>query len=180
MTSSISPGESRNSGIIGWTPSAKGRCRSATPYLRFKTRNGGAFVTGLALTLSMAWHCAQCTRTYLKPRLSAGDCSARAGPLSHNSITPSVIAGHRAWDISVPFSSVVSVLHNRVGTSLGGLQGRPVLCLRDRPRRNDLDVTVGIGSGGVTVGPRQSCRMVTTTVERADGRTITRKERRCD
>ena len=130
MTSSISPGESRNSGIIGWTPSAKGRCRSATPYLRFKTRNGGAFVTGLALTLSMAWHCAQCTRTYLKPRLSAGDCSARAGPLSHNSITPSVIAGHRAWDISVPFSSVVSVLHNRVGTSLGGLQGRPVLCLR--------------------------------------------------
>ncbi|MGB9272682.1 MAG: hypothetical protein WCB74_26155 [Pseudolabrys sp.] len=51
---------------------------------------------------------------------------------------------------------------------------------RDRPRRNDSDVTVGIGSGGVTVGPRQSCRMVTTTVERADGRTITRKERRCD
>ena len=41
-----------------------------------------------------------------------------------------MIAGHRAWDISVPFSSVVSVLHNRVGTSLGGLQGRPVLCLR--------------------------------------------------
>ena len=130
MTSSISPGESRNSGMVGWIPSAKGRCRSATPYLRFKTRNGEAFVTGLALTLSMAWHCAQCTRTYLKPRLSAGDCSARAGPLSHNSITPSVIAGHRAWDISVPFSSVVSVLHNRVGTSLGGLQGRPVLCLR--------------------------------------------------
>ena len=42
------------------------------------------------------------------------------------------------------------------------------------------DVTVGIGSGGVTVGPRQNCRMVTTTVERADGRSITRKERRCD
>jgi hypothetical protein len=51
---------------------------------------------------------------------------------------------------------------------------------RDRPRRNDSDVTVGIGSGGVTVGPRQNCRMVTTTVERADGRTITRQERRCD
>ena len=31
-----------------------------------------------------------------------------------------------------------------------------------------------------TVGPRQNCRMVTTTVERADGRSITRKERRCD
>ena len=51
---------------------------------------------------------------------------------------------------------------------------------RDRSRRNDSDVTVGIGSGGVTVGPRQNCRMVTTTVERADGRSITRKERRCD
>src|SRR4030095_14684102 len=51
---------------------------------------------------------------------------------------------------------------------------------RDRRRRNDSDVTVGIGSGGVTVGPRQNCRMVTTTVERADGRSITRQERRCD
>ena len=51
---------------------------------------------------------------------------------------------------------------------------------RDRSRRNDSDVTVGIGSGGVTVGPRQNCRMVTTTVERGDGRSITRKERRCD
>jgi hypothetical protein len=51
---------------------------------------------------------------------------------------------------------------------------------RDRLRRNDSDVTVGVGSGGVTVGPRQNCRMVTTTVERADGRSITRKERRCD
>ena len=51
---------------------------------------------------------------------------------------------------------------------------------RDRSRRNDSDVTVGIGPGGVTVGPRQNCRMVTTTVDRADGRSITRKERRCD
>jgi hypothetical protein len=60
-------------------------------------------------------------------------------------------------------------------------QGIDVQIGRDRDRRrNDSDVTVGIGSGGVTVGPRQSCRMVTTTVERADGRTITRKERRCD
>ena len=41
---------------------------------------------------------------------------------------------------------------------------------RDRPRRNNSDVAVFIGSGGVTVGPRQNCRMVTTTVERADGR----------
>ena len=51
---------------------------------------------------------------------------------------------------------------------------------RDRSRRNESDVTGGIGSGGVTVGPRQNCRMVTTTVERADGRSIPRKERRCD
>jgi hypothetical protein len=52
---------------------------------------------------------------------------------------------------------------------------------RDRRRRNDSDATIGIGPGGVTVGPRQRqhCRTVTTTVER-DGRTITRKERRCD
>jgi hypothetical protein len=57
---------------------------------------------------------------------------------------------------------------------------------RDRDRddsyrhRRDSDVTVGIGPGGVTVGPRRNCRMVTTTVERDDGRMITRKERRCD
>jgi hypothetical protein len=60
-------------------------------------------------------------------------------------------------------------------------QGVDVQIGRDRDRRrNDSDATVGIGSGGVTVGPRQNCRMVTTTVERPDGRTITRKERRCD
>ena len=50
---------------------------------------------------------------------------------------------------------------------------------RDR-RRYDNDVTVGVGPGGVTVGPRQRCRMVTTTIEREDGRMIRRKERRCD
>jgi len=48
----------------------------------------------------------------------------------------------------------------------------------DRDRRRD-DATVGIGPGGMTIGPRQRCRMVTTTVERGD-RTITRRERRCD
>src|SRR5262245_20180978 len=51
---------------------------------------------------------------------------------------------------------------------------------RDRRRRNDSDVTIGVGPGGVTVGPRRNCRMVTTTVERDDGRKVTRKERRCD
>jgi hypothetical protein len=48
----------------------------------------------------------------------------------------------------------------------------------DRDRRRD-DATVGIGPGGITIGPRQRCRMVTTTIERGD-RTITRRERRCD
>jgi hypothetical protein len=63
-------------------------------------------------------------------------------------------------------------------------QGVDVRIGRDRDDyyrgRRDSDVTVGIGPGGVTVGPRRNCRMVTTTVERDDGRTITRRERRCD
>ncbi len=48
----------------------------------------------------------------------------------------------------------------------------------DRDRRSDT--TVGIGPGGVTVGPRRNCRTVTTTIDRGDGRMITRRERRCD
>jgi hypothetical protein len=51
---------------------------------------------------------------------------------------------------------------------------------RDRRRQYDSDTTVGVGPGGVTVGPRQRCRMETTTIERDDGRRITRRERRCD
>ena len=31
-----------------------------------------------------------------------------------------------------------------------------------------------------SIGPRQRCRMETTTIERDDGRRITRRERRCD
>src|SRR5712664_3547926 len=50
---------------------------------------------------------------------------------------------------------------------------------RDR-RRYDSDTTVGVGPGGVTVGPRQRCRMETTTIEGDDGRRIKREERRCD
>jgi len=46
-------------------------------------------------------------------------------------------------------------------------------------RRRD-DATIGIGPGGVTIGPRQHCRTVTTTVQRDDGRTVTRRERRYD
>ncbi|WP_407146831.1 hypothetical protein [Bradyrhizobium sp. ORS 86] len=48
---------------------------------------------------------------------------------------------------------------------------------RDRYNR---DTTVGIGPGGVTVGPGRRCRTETVTVERDDGRRITRRERRCD
>ena len=51
---------------------------------------------------------------------------------------------------------------------------------RDRRGRYDSDTTVGVSPGGVTVGPRQRCRVVTTTVEGDDGRRITRQERRCD
>jgi hypothetical protein len=36
--------------------------------------------------------------------------------------------------------------------------------MRDR-NRYDRDTTVGVGPGGVTVGPRQRCRTVTTRVE---------------
>jgi hypothetical protein len=50
---------------------------------------------------------------------------------------------------------------------------------RDRRQRFDSDTTVGVGPGGVTVGPRQRCRIETTTIER-DGRWITREERHCD
>jgi hypothetical protein len=51
---------------------------------------------------------------------------------------------------------------------------------RDRRGRYDSDTTVGVSPGGVTVGPRQRCRVVTTTVEGDDGRRITRQERRCN
>jgi hypothetical protein len=50
---------------------------------------------------------------------------------------------------------------------------------RDR-RGYDSNATVGVGPGGVTIGPRQRCHMETTTIERDDGRRITRRERRCD
>jgi hypothetical protein len=61
-------------------------------------------------------------------------------------------------------------------------QGVDVRIGRDRYDRYDRDrgrdgATVGIGPGGLTIGPRQRCRMVTTMIERGD-RTIT--ERRCD
>jgi hypothetical protein len=48
----------------------------------------------------------------------------------------------------------------------------------DRDRGRD-DYRVGVGPGGVSIGPRHPCRTVTTTIERGN-RTITRRERRCD
>ena len=36
------------------------------------------------------------------------------------------------------------------------------------------------GPGGVTIGPRQRCRMETNTIKRDDGRRITRRERVCN
>lgn len=51
-----------------------------------------------------------------------------------------------------------------------------------RRHRYDSEATVGIGPGGVTVGPhrRENCRMVTTRIERDDGRIVTRRTRHCD
>ncbi len=50
---------------------------------------------------------------------------------------------------------------------------------KDR-RRYDSNATVGVGPGGVTIGPRQRCRMETNTIKRDDGRRITRRERVCN
>jgi len=50
---------------------------------------------------------------------------------------------------------------------------------RSRRHRSDSGTTVGIGPGGIVVGPRERCHMVTTTVERDDGSRVTRKERVC-
>ena len=47
-------------------------------------------------------------------------------------------------------------------------------------RRYDSSATVGVGPGGVTIGPRQRCRMEATTIKRDDGRRITRRERVCN
>src|SRR5258708_29218465 len=62
---------------------------------------------------------------------------------------------------------------------------------KSTPRRREAGTAIGPG-GGVTVGPRRNCRMVTITIDRGDGRMvtitidrgdgrmITRTERPCD
>ena len=52
------------------------------------------------------------------------------------------------------------------------------LCWKEY-REHRPGVTVGVGPGGVHIGPREHCRFVTTTIQRGD-RTITHRERRCD
>ena len=50
----------------------------------------------------------------------------------------------------------------------------------ERVIRRDRDVSVGVGPGGIHVGPRRErCRTVTTTVRRDDGTRVKRTERRC-
>jgi hypothetical protein len=46
--------------------------------------------------------------------------------------------------------------------------------------RRDPDVTVGVGPGGVVVGPKERCHTRSVTVERDDGTSVTRQERHCD
>jgi len=53
-----------------------------------------AMASGLSLTLSMAWHCAQWTRTKVRPRCAAGDW-ARTGLLETERKAPSAMIGQR-------------------------------------------------------------------------------------
>ena len=81
-------------------------------------------------------------------------------------------------------AAAVAVLTTAPVTTPVKAQGVDVQLGRDRDdgfrHRRDSDVTVGVGPGGLRVGPREHCRTVTTRIERDDGRMITRKERRCD
>jgi hypothetical protein len=84
-------------------------------------------------------------------------------------------------------AAAVAVLTTAPVTTSAKAQGVDVRIGGDRYDRSDdrydrrrNDYTVGVGPGGISVGPRQHCRTVTTRIERDDGRMITRKERRCD
>jgi hypothetical protein len=101
-------------------------------------------------------------------------------------LNPHSKGGSPMMKIAFIAAAAVAVLTTAPVTTPVKAQGVDVQLGRDRDRddgyrhRRDSDVTVGVGPGGITVGPRRNCRMVTTTVERDDGRMITRKERRCD
>ena len=86
--------------------------------------------------------------------------------------------------ITLAVAAAAAVLTTAPLVTPAKAQGVDVQIGRDRYDRYDRDrrsdTTVGLGPGGVTIGPRQRCRMETTTVERDDGRRITRRERRCD
>jgi hypothetical protein len=84
-------------------------------------------------------------------------------------------------------AAAVAVLTTAPVTTPANAQGVDVRIGGDRSDRYDdrydrrrHDYTVGVGPGGLRVGPREHCRTVTTRVERDDGRMITRRERRCD
>src|SRR3954468_17611341 len=65
-------------------PSAKASSKYTIGYLVWMMRKGGAIASGLGLTLSIAWHCAQFARTKLNPRCSAGlrPCAPAGSPRS--------------------------------------------------------------------------------------------------
>jgi hypothetical protein len=85
--------------------------------------------------------------------------------------------------IKIAFVVATAVLTTVPLVTLAKAQG--VKMAHDDPdnrnrRRYDSNATVGVGPGGVTVGPRQRCRMETTTIKRDDGRRITRRGHVCN
>jgi hypothetical protein len=107
-------------------PSTNGLAKSSIGYLRCNVRNGGAIASGLSLTLSMEWHCAQFARTKVKPRCTPGDCCARAGWLEHNAVAPSAMIGHgaeaqRFGDMQALSFSCGQSKHKLDATNLGEL-----------------------------------------------------------
>src|SRR5262249_42298835 len=73
-------------------------------------RNGGATASGLSLTLSMEWHCAQWVRTNVRPRCAAGDW-ARTGLLADARNAPTAIIIQRCLAGYVGATLVCPLLH---------------------------------------------------------------------
>src|SRR5262245_46744938 len=70
-------------------PSDRRRRRLSMGNLRCRVWKGGAMVSGLSPTLPMAWHCAQCTRTNVRPRCAPGDVCACADAPAVRTAAPS-------------------------------------------------------------------------------------------